>query len=147
MQKIEILSKHDHLKASESYVHVRFNYPEGSNYDIWVPIVYRRTNTNIDFDDKPGLNKYLEKAYNSLLPDQLRSWREEQKVFWETKKADVTKAFLMFYLLILSGIALPVIFPKIQIGLEEFKISKSLDTLLPRIQTDIALSVEQIKHI
>lgn len=93
MQKIEILSKHDHLKASESYVHVRFNYPEGSNYDIWVPIVYRRTNTNIDFDDKPGLNKYLEKAYNSLLPDQLRSWREEQKVFWETKKADVTKAF------------------------------------------------------
>ena len=43
------IERKKHLKASEEYIHVKFNYQDKTE-DVWVPVEYRRTGVSI----KPG---------------------------------------------------------------------------------------------
>ena len=73
-------------KASEEYVHVRFNYPESHFFwDGWVPIEYRRTGTSIKKTDKQKLYAHLNYVYDSLQPQRYPQWLQEQEEFWKTK--------------------------------------------------------------
>ena len=47
-----------HSKASEEYIHVRFEYDD-SVWDGWVPVEYRRTGVSIKPDESEKLIKYL----------------------------------------------------------------------------------------
>ena len=94
--KVTILEKHDHLKATERYVHVIFNYNSPrTTYDFWLPIEYRRTGINLKTDDE--IKNYVEKVYRILFPKNIVSWKEEQDKFWRSKASQVTKGF--FYAL------------------------------------------------
>ena len=83
-----------HTKASERYVHVRFSY-KNNNWEGWVPIEYRRTGVNIDFNNKKTLYSYLNKIYIQLNPDKLNEWMKKQNEFWvhEKSNAETTKQF------------------------------------------------------
>ena len=80
-------------KASETYVSVIFQYDD-TVWEGYVPIEYRRTGTNIDFDDKEALYNYLNYVYEAMRPEKLSEWKEKQSEFWATKpRAHTTKAF------------------------------------------------------
>lgn len=80
-------------KASETYVSVRFTY-DVQTWEGYVPIEYRRTGTDISFDDKDTLYEYLNKVYEDMNPNKLDAWRKEQADFWKTKpNANTTKEF------------------------------------------------------
>lgn len=80
-------------KASEVYVSVRFTYG-GTVWEGYVPIVYRRTGTDIDFDDKESLFAHLNTVYEQMDPSNAAAWTEAQREFWKKKpRADVTKGF------------------------------------------------------
>lgn len=80
-------------KASEKYVSVKFKY-DNVIWDGFVPIEYRRTGTNIDFNDKSSLYNYLNIVYLQMQPKNLKAWKSEQDNFWKTKKnATTTKEF------------------------------------------------------
>lgn len=80
-------------KASEAYVAVMFSYGEV----IWngfVPIEYRRTKTEIDFENKEALYSYLNYVYVQMKPENIEQWKQQQEEFWATKpNASITKSF------------------------------------------------------
>ena len=84
-----------HTKASEKYVHVRFKYNDSTQWEGWVPIEYRRTGVNIDFNDKEALYDYLNKIYSQMDPSKFVEWEKTQAQFWHQEKAnaDTTKQF------------------------------------------------------
>lgn len=80
-----------HAKASEEYLHVIFTY-EDSQWEGWIPVVYRRTGISIHTDD--DLIEYLNKVYEQMHPRHQEKWDKEQKNFWNEKaNATVTKSF------------------------------------------------------
>ncbi|HYO62871.1 MAG TPA: hypothetical protein VER08_04365 [Pyrinomonadaceae bacterium] len=91
--KIVVLGKRHHHKASEVYVDVVFNYPEGGlNWSI--PIEYRRTGTHLKDASDEAVYKYLLDVYEQCRPSKWAEWRAEQEVFWAKRgKADITKSF------------------------------------------------------
>lgn len=90
-KKIEKKTTRFHAKASEKYVDVVFSYGSGQDYVTSIPIVYRRTGTEID---EKGLDQYLEQVWSEVHPEKWKAWKSEQTNFWKTKpKAQTTKAF------------------------------------------------------
>lgn len=92
VDNIKIIGKRIiHNKASEEYIHVEFIYGK-KILDIFVPVVYKRTNTYIPEGEE---EKYLLKVYDLLHPKNLPSWKKDQDIFWseEKEKAIVTKEF------------------------------------------------------
>lgn len=83
-----------HSKASEEYVHVRFDY-SGTLWDGWVPVEYRRTGISIKEDEVDRLTVYLNKVYEQMNPINFQSWLKTQEKFWKEEKpnAATTKAF------------------------------------------------------
>ena len=80
-------------KASEVYVSVRFTYAD-HDWEGYVPIEYRRTGTNIDFEDKEKIYSYLNSVYIQMETDKIAIWKEIQENFWKTKpNAATTKEF------------------------------------------------------
>ncbi len=95
-QNIKIIEEErkQHSKASEEYIHVKFDYPNKS-WDGWVPVEYRRTGVSIKPDQTDRLIAYLNKVYEQMNPANFQSWLKEQERFWreEKPKAKTTKAF------------------------------------------------------
>ena len=89
IQKQEI---RNHSKASEEYIDVIFNYPNGFSYSISVPTQYRRTGTEIGAED---VDEYLEKIYKEVDPSNWDKWKSDQDIFWNSEKpgATVTRSF------------------------------------------------------
>ena len=87
---IKKIGSRSHLKASERYVDVLFDYKDES-ISTSIPIEYRRTGTFIEDDEIDG---YILKIYNEINPKNWPTWKAQQKDFWNSKKnAGVTKAF------------------------------------------------------
>lgn len=85
-------------KASERYVHVKFDYPDvNKSWDGWVPIEYRRTGVNIPADDREGLEKHLNSIYEQMHPLKYPAWKKEQDKLWSATKSVETKE--IFYIL------------------------------------------------
>jgi hypothetical protein len=91
MIKISKGAVRNHTKASERYIDVSFCYERGFQYATSIPIVYRRTGTEIADED---IDQYLSKVYEEVQPSKWSEWKKEQKLFWDGKpKADVTRGF------------------------------------------------------
>lgn len=92
MAKIQKQRIRIHSKASEKYIDVIFNYPNGFSYEISVPIEYRRTGTEISED---GVDDYIEKIYHEVNSSNWQKWKADQENFWKTEKpgATVTRSF------------------------------------------------------
>lgn len=89
---IKIIDKRSHSKASEVYLNVEYDYPDGQKWIGWVPIVYRRTGLFLNTDGE--IEDYLNNLYPQLNPQKNAQWLEEQKEFWEEKSnAAITKSF------------------------------------------------------
>ncbi len=88
--------EHVNTKASEEYVHVRFCYPGGIEWDGWIPIKYRRTGIDIDLSDKDGLDSYLKRIYSEMNPENYDAWSNEQKRFWNEEKSKATDTKYLF---------------------------------------------------
>lgn len=85
-------------KASERYVHVKFEYPDvKKEWDGWVPIEYRRTGVNIAAEDTGGLEKYLNDIYEQMHPSKYDEWKKEQDKLWKSTRSVETKD--IFYIL------------------------------------------------
>lgn len=94
------LERKTHSKASEEYVHVVFSYDNGSVWDGWIPVEYRRTGVSIKSKDE--LRKYVNEIYLQMAPQNFDQWLAEQRDFWEEKpNASVTKSF--FDVLVAGG--------------------------------------------
>ena len=76
-----------HSKASEEYVHVRFDYPDAT-WDGWVPVEYRRTGIFIKQGEVDRLTAYLNKVYEQMNPINFQSWlkKQEKQLLRLTKK-------------------------------------------------------------
>lgn len=85
-------NRHFHSKASETYVEVRFTYPDcDSTWEGWVPIEYRRT--GLFLQQEAEIKAHLEKVYEAMHPSRLAAWKAEQAHFWAERNAETTKAF------------------------------------------------------
>lgn len=84
------LNRIHHSKASEEYLDVEFNYNEGKKWVGRIPVEYRRTGTHL-LDSE--VNCYLNSIYDELNPDNYEQWLKDQYLFWENKKAEITKSF------------------------------------------------------
>lgn len=89
-EKIKIIDKRKHSKASETYLNVEFDY-NGNIWKGWIPIEYRRTGLFLEKEEE--IIKYLNKVYDELNPKNYKNWLKEQEEFWKTKNAKVTKSF------------------------------------------------------
>lgn len=79
-------------KASEEYVHVRFSYPDvHEEWDGWVPVEYRRTGVLIREDDRPSLERYLNRIYTQMHPSLYPAWVAEQDALWNATRSVETK--------------------------------------------------------
>ncbi len=83
-----------HSKASEEYIHVKFEYPN-KTWNGWVPVEYRRTGVSIKVDQHDQLITYLNNIYKQMNPDNFQGWLAKQKKFWSEEKpnAATTKEF------------------------------------------------------
>jgi len=91
MAKIEKKEFRFHSKASEKYVDVVFYYQDGRAYATSVPIIYRRTGTEIEDE---AVDEYLDKVWEEVNPRHWANWRTEQISFWSSKpNASTTKGF------------------------------------------------------
>ena len=93
---IEIVEKErkKHSKASEEYLHVKFDYQD-EVWEGWIPIEYRRTGISIKEEQTDILITYLNKIYEQMHPQKKKEWIRIQESFWneEKKGASVTKQF------------------------------------------------------
>jgi hypothetical protein len=92
MNPVEILEERSHGKASEVYINVKFTYGKAV-YDWDVPIVYRRTGLDLSEKPKEEIEAYLNQVYELCNPKHWSTYRSEQKAYWATKSAVVTKPF------------------------------------------------------
>lgn len=98
----------EHSKAAEEYIEVSFPF-EDSIWNLWIPIVYRRSGlyiqylgiSKINFDENEDarniLYDYLNKVGEDIpsTKDELESWKSKQLKWWDDKKpnARVTAEF------------------------------------------------------
>ncbi len=77
-------------KASEEYIHVKFNYPDTQKeWDGWIPVEYRRTGVFIS--DGEELEEYLNRIYEQMHPSRYAAWVHEQDALWNSTRAVETK--------------------------------------------------------
>ena len=82
----------NNTKASEEYVHVRFNYPDvKAVWDGWVPVEYRRTGVSIPASDKEALAEHLNSIYDQMHPSKFAAWKKEQDKYWANSRSTETK--------------------------------------------------------
>lgn len=90
MTKIVVNGEFEHSKASERYVSVVFVYDDGTSWEGWIPIQYRRTGTELTTSEE--ISRHLRASAVYCHPRMWSAWRLEQQKFWKTKpRADVTK--------------------------------------------------------
>lgn len=86
--------EHNHLKASERYIEVKMEYPEGRKFEGWIPIEYRRT--GLDLRTKEEIESYLSSVYPLLDPIKYPEWKAEQDRFWNEEKSGATETRMVF---------------------------------------------------
>ncbi len=80
-------------KASEEYVHVKFQYPEENiEWNGWIPVEYRRTGVSIPSEDNNKLKYYLSSIYSQMHPSLYTKWLAKQEKYWNTTRSVETKA-------------------------------------------------------
>ena len=95
-------SRKQHTKASEAYVHVKFEYADRT-WDGWVPVEYRRTGVSIKSNETDKLFQYLNWVYAQMDPANFPSWLEKQETFWREEKPSATTTKAFFNSLIKGG--------------------------------------------
>jgi hypothetical protein len=65
-------------KTIQDAPHLFFAYNNGIAIETSIPVEYRRTGTDISDEEIPS---YIEKAHESIHPQNWESWRMEQKKF------------------------------------------------------------------
>lgn len=88
MKKFEINGKSQNTKASERYVDVTFFYEHNFQWELSVPIEYRRTGINIEQEDE--ITSYIKEVYDLCNPKNWEKWRREQSIFWKDKQKKET---------------------------------------------------------
>lgn len=88
---IQIGEFHEHGKASECYVEVKFIQDDGFSWGTVVPFVNRRAGLFIETDEE--LVAYLKSIKSYFKKSNMEKWREVERKKWEESKADVTKEF------------------------------------------------------
>src|SRR5438874_1221428 len=89
---IRRVRERSHAKASERYVDVVFSYEaDGVNWEGSVPIEYRRTGVHAKSEDE--IESIVQAAYEAMRPSLAPQWIADQKAFWDTRRADVTRLF------------------------------------------------------
>lgn len=79
-------------KASEEYVHVKFEYPDvQKQWDGWVPVEYRRTGVFIPAEDREGLEAHLNGLYGQMHPSNYAQWVRNQDALWNATRSVETK--------------------------------------------------------
>jgi hypothetical protein len=93
LKLIRLVNKRRHLKASESYLDVEFDWPdEQSNWKGSVPIEYRRTGVSARTEAEEW--SVVVAAYEAMRPSERDAWVAAQEEFWRSKpNARITKAF------------------------------------------------------
>lgn len=90
-EKIVRGARRKHLKASEEYIDVTFNYPEYA-LDVSIPITYRRTGLDLKTDEE--IESHIETVYILCESAKVQEWLKGEQAFWKTKpNAAVTKSF------------------------------------------------------
>lgn len=92
MENIRFLESRSHGKASEVYINVEFEH-KGKSFDWDIPIVYRRTGLDLSENSDSEVEKYLLEVLQACNPDNWAEFKKEQKIYWATKSAAVTKPF------------------------------------------------------
>lgn len=90
---ITVIGARKHLKASEAYLDVVFEYPDANNWR-WhgsVPYEYRRA--GIFAQTKEQQEQLLNYAYDVMHPQRREAWIREQDAFWAGYQKEVTQAF------------------------------------------------------
>jgi len=91
MARVEKQEIRFHSKASEKYIDTVFHYTGGKSFSTSIPLIYRRTGTEIEDD---GIDDYLTKVAEEVDPSKWSNWKAEQVEFWKTKpNAETTKSF------------------------------------------------------
>lgn len=91
MSKVEKKDVRFHSKASEKYIDVTFKYDAGKNFSTSIPIVYRRTGTEIK---ETELDDYLNNVWAEVNPNNWSKWKADQNDFWDSKpNSGKTKGF------------------------------------------------------
>lgn len=91
MTKIVTGKMRKHSKAVEVYIDVEFHFSKNKVFLTSIPLLYRRTGTEILSDD---IENYLLKISEEVDPANWDNWKSEQTEFWKTKpKANTTKSF------------------------------------------------------
>lgn len=91
-KNIKIIKLRRHSKASETYIDVKFSYPEQKS--LWegsIPIEYRRTGIFADTPEK--IAKLLEDTYAQLNPKNYKKWVEKQEKYWAEFNRKTTQPF------------------------------------------------------
>lgn len=83
-----------HAKASERYISVHMNYNDGTFFDGWIPIEYRRTGINLH--SKEEISSYLISIYDYLKPSNKQSWIENEEKFWKENKPNAGETKKVF---------------------------------------------------
>lgn len=89
--QIQIGNFHEHGKASECYVEVRFIQDDGFSWETVVPYVNRRAGLFIE--NEIDLAAYLKSIKPFFQKSAMRQWEATERKKWEESKADVTKEF------------------------------------------------------
>lgn len=87
--------RYANTKASEEYIHVKFNYPDVQKiWDGWIPVEYRRTGVSIPISARKELEEHLNQIYAEMHPSNYRKWLEEQDNYWNaTRSVDTKRIF------------------------------------------------------
>lgn len=84
--------QHIHNKASECYVEATFTYADGSRWNGWIPIEYRRTGTPLTTTEE--IAAHLQNVSLCCRREARAAWSIKQVSFWNGKKgAHVTRGF------------------------------------------------------
>jgi len=89
---ITITGLRQHLKASEVYVDVVFEYPESKEkWEGSVPIEYKRT--GVHAETIANVEEIVKGAYDAMHPDKREAWLKEQEEYWNQSDKEVTRSF------------------------------------------------------
>jgi len=90
---ITVVGTRQHLKASEAYFDVIFEYAEGGGWR-WegaVPYEYRRAGISAHTAEEQA--SLLNTAYDAMHPSKREAWLREQDAFWAQFQKEVTQSF------------------------------------------------------
>lgn len=88
------IAEHEHRKASEKYREVRYDFEDGSTWEGWIPVYYRRTGLFLEFDD--DIQEYLLSIGRHLHKEARAKWILDQKAFWSAEKGGANVTWPVF---------------------------------------------------